>query len=68
MDIPPPPVAATIPCERPQRADGDPAEMIGREREAAWTADRINLANCGAQHWVLIRWAEGVMAAFGHDM
>lgn len=38
----------------------DPADFKTDLEEA----DRINLANCGAQHWVLIQWARGLVAAF----
>jgi hypothetical protein len=64
ISVPPPPVAATRPCEPPQPAPADVAGLTGGEREAIWIADRVNLVNCGAQHWVLIQWADGVQAAF----
>lgn len=51
-------------CEPPQPAPADLEALTAGEQGALWEADRINLANCGANHYVLIQWAEGVVAAF----
>jgi hypothetical protein len=40
------------------------AASTAGEQGALWEADRVNLTNCGAQHWVLIQWAKGVASAF----
>ena len=64
ISLDPPGPATVVPCEPPIAAPGDLDGLTGREREAIWTADRINLANCGAQHYALIVWAQGVEAAF----
>ena len=67
IDLDGPDEASLLPCEPAQSAPDDLAALNAGEQGALWEADRINLANCGAQHWVLIQWAEGVLAAFAPD-
>jgi len=67
IDLDAPPEALLLPCEPAQSAPDDLAGLNAGEQGALWEADRINLANCGAQHWALIQWAEGVLAAFTPD-
>lgn len=64
IDLRGPGVEALRPCEPPQPGERIIAASTAGEQGALWEADRVALANCGYQHGVLIRWAEGVMGAF----
>lgn len=64
--IPDPPAAAMAYCADPQDVP-EPGTMNGAQKEALVTTDRLNFADCGRRHYVLVKWAEGQIAAFAQS-
>lgn len=64
IDVRGPGDEALRPCVPPQPAPADLEALTAGDQGALWEADRVSLANCGYQHRVLVRWAEGIIWAF----